>query len=154
MEPPRDANGFLTERAVRGLFDRAVEHFNAGRFFESHEDWETLWNDAEGAHRQWLQGLIQIAAGLHHAAHTGSASGFSKLMRSAREKAEGYGGDTLGIDFAAFWSQVEPWLEHGRRVEGGEALAARRPPWPRIAYVAGVVPAPYPVEPDDAEATS
>src|SRR5262245_38218424 len=154
MEAPRDANGFLTESAVRGLFDRAVEHFNAGRYFESHEDWETLWNDADGARREWLQGLIQIAAALHHVANTGSASGFCKLMRSARPKAEGYGGDTSGIDFARFWAQVTPWFEHGRRVEGGAPLAAGTRPWPRIEYAPGVVPEPYPPEPLDAEATS
>jgi hypothetical protein len=154
VEPPRDANGFLTPEAVRGLFDRAVVHFNARRFFESHEDWETLWNDADGARREWLQGLIQTAAALHHVAHTGSASGFSKLVRSARAKAAGYAGDTEGIDFPAFWAQVEPWVEHGRRVEAGADLRRDVPPWPQIRYRPGVVPAPYPLEPEDAEASS
>ena len=146
MEAPRDANGFLTAEAVRGLFDRAVEHFNAGRYFESHEDWETLWNDAEGERREWLQGLIQIAAALHHVANTGSASGFCKLVRSAREKAERYAGDTEGMDFPGFWAQVTPWIEHGRRVEAGAGLYERTPPWPKIAYAPGVEPRPYPPE--------
>ena len=154
MEPPRDADGFLTPDAVRGLFDRAVAHFNARRFFESHEDWETLWNDADGARRLWLQGLIQMAAALHHVANTGSASGFCKLVRSAREKAERYAGDTEGMDFPAFWAQVTPWIAHGARVEEGAPLCDRLPPWPTIAYLPGVVPAPYPPEPEDAEAAS
>lgn len=155
MEPPRDENGFLTPEAVRGLFDRAVVHFNEGRYFEAHEDWETLWNDADGAHREWLQGLIQVAAGLHHVFHSGSATGFSKLMRTARAKAEGYAGDTDGIDFRAFWAEVLPWFEHGRRVEGGADLRRGAPASPpRIRHLQGVVPAPYPPEPSDEEATA
>jgi predicted metal-dependent hydrolase len=40
--------------------------FNGGRFFEAHELWEAVWLDLEGDHRTFVQGLIQIAAGLHH----------------------------------------------------------------------------------------
>ena len=109
MDPETGADGFLTAEAARGLFDRAVAHWNAGRYFESHEDWETLWHEAEGARRAWLQGLIQFAAAFHHFGR-GGASGFSKLVRSAAERAGGYAGDTAGIDFAALWAM--------RRVSG------------------------------------
>ena len=36
-----------------------------GRFFEAHEELELAWKAAEGETKVLLQGLIQIAAGLH-----------------------------------------------------------------------------------------
>ena len=137
---------------VQGLFDRAVAYFNAQRFFDAHEDWETLWNDADGDRRQWLQGLIQFAAGFHHFAWTGKASGFAKLMRQAGEKSGGYSGDTSGIDFDALWTDLRPWIEHGTRVDKGAPLRpGPRPALPVIRYLPGRVPQPLPLEPEVGE---
>jgi hypothetical protein len=139
-------DGFLDEATSRGLFDRAVEHWNAGRFFEAHEDWETLWNDAQGRERLWLQGLIQFAAAFVKF-ERGGASGFSRLTEQAAEKARGYVGDPHGIDFAALWRDLEPWVAHGRRVAAGAGLREGSPPsLPRIRHLPGVVPAPLPPE--------
>ena len=136
------------ERA-QGLFDRAVVYFNAEAFFEAHEDWETLWNEAEGARREWLQGLIQFAAGFHHVVR-GTASGFSKLMRTAAAKAGPYAGDTHGIEFARLWADLQPWIAHGLHVAGGHPLRDGAPDgFPKIAYKPGVVP--MPAAPDDEE---
>jgi predicted metal-dependent hydrolase len=40
--------------------------FNRGAHFEAHELWEDVWLDLAGGERVCVQGLIQIAAGLHH----------------------------------------------------------------------------------------
>jgi predicted metal-dependent hydrolase len=40
--------------------------FNRGEYFEAHELWEEAWRDLDGVERIHVQGLIQIAAGLHH----------------------------------------------------------------------------------------
>ena len=40
--------------------------FNRGEFFAAHELWEDVWRDLVGDERALAQGLIQIAAGLHH----------------------------------------------------------------------------------------
>jgi predicted metal-dependent hydrolase len=40
--------------------------FNGGQYFEAHELWEEAWHQLAGAERIFVQGLIQIAAGLHH----------------------------------------------------------------------------------------
>jgi uncharacterized protein len=40
--------------------------FNRGAYFEAHELWEEVWNELTGAERVFVQGLIQVAAGLHH----------------------------------------------------------------------------------------
>jgi predicted metal-dependent hydrolase len=40
--------------------------FNRGEYFLAHELWEQVWREVGEADRIWVQGLIQIAAGLHH----------------------------------------------------------------------------------------
>lgn len=147
MDAGHDALGFLTPERVRGHFDRAVAHWNAGAYFEAHEDWEVIWHEAEGARREWLQGLIQLAAAFVHVGRD-NASGMVKLTRSAAVKAGGYGGDTAGIDFAAFWREIVPWLAHAERVANGHPMRADAPPIPAIRYLPGVVPCPLPPEPE------
>lgn len=74
------------------VFERGCEHFDAGEYFEAHEVWEDLWNDASGARHAYLQGLIQVAVALHHASNEnwrgtrsllGSALGYLEKGRSA-----------------------------------------------------------------------
>jgi predicted metal-dependent hydrolase len=40
--------------------------FNRGEFFVAHERWEEVWQELNGTERLAVQGLIQIAAALHH----------------------------------------------------------------------------------------
>jgi len=47
-------------------FERGLEQFRAGLFFEAHEEWEHLWNDSLGDDRLFVQALIQLAAGCVH----------------------------------------------------------------------------------------
>ncbi len=61
--------------------------FNAGRYFESHEVWESLWHDVEGREREFLQGLIQLAAAYHHVSQQ-NLSGAQYLYQRARAHLE------------------------------------------------------------------
>lgn len=47
----------------RRLLLRGVTAFNAGRFFEAHEIWETIWNETVDEEKRFVQGLVQLAAG-------------------------------------------------------------------------------------------
>jgi uncharacterized protein len=48
------------------LLQPGWDAFNRGEFFEAHELWEGVWRGLAGDDRSFVQGLIQIAAGLHH----------------------------------------------------------------------------------------
>lgn len=50
----------------QNLFDKGLLFFNAGNYYQAHEDWEDLWRVTEGPLRIFYQGLIQAAVGLHH----------------------------------------------------------------------------------------
>jgi predicted metal-dependent hydrolase len=55
--------------SLQAALDRADELGAKGLFFEAHEELEAFWMKAAGAEKILLQGLIQIAAGLHRVRH-------------------------------------------------------------------------------------
>ena len=60
--------------------------FNRGEYFLAHELWEEVWREVDDDERRlYVQGLIQIAAGLHHLQQDrpGPAAG---LLRKGLEK--------------------------------------------------------------------
>ncbi len=50
---------------LQAALARADELGAAGRYFDAHEELETFWRKATGDEKILLQGLIQVAAGLH-----------------------------------------------------------------------------------------
>jgi predicted metal-dependent hydrolase len=71
--------------AWRAPLARGREAFNRGEFFAAHERWEEVWLELEGAERVLVQGLIQIAAGLHHL-QQGRPRPAARLLAKGREK--------------------------------------------------------------------
>ena len=61
-----------------------IRLFNQGRYFESHEVWESLWRDVSAVEREMLQGLIQVAAAYYHVSR-GNLAGATFLLTRARE---------------------------------------------------------------------
>jgi predicted metal-dependent hydrolase len=59
--------------------------FDQGDFFEAHELWEQVWRALDGEPRQLVQGLIQVAAGLHHRAR-GRSRPAARLVTKGLEK--------------------------------------------------------------------
>ena len=62
--------------------------FNRGDYFRAHELWEELWHELAGVERTNVQGLIQVAAGLHHLQQRRPRPAAS-LLRKGLEKLEG-----------------------------------------------------------------
>lgn len=58
------------------------EAFLRGEFFEAHEIWEAVWDEIDDPERRWIQGMIQIATGLHKLSR-----GRSDVCRTLLEKA-------------------------------------------------------------------
>jgi hypothetical protein len=67
------------------LLDEAAALFAAGLYFEVHELLEPAWMRADGAARQSLQGLIQVAVGFQHLAN-GNLEGARSLLREGAAK--------------------------------------------------------------------
>ncbi|HSB62755.1 MAG TPA: DUF309 domain-containing protein [Thermoanaerobaculia bacterium] len=84
------------EAARSPLFAKGLSAFRAGRFFESHEEWERLWKESGGDDKVFLQGLIQLAAACVHIGR-GNAAAAKRLLALAKDKLDRFGEEEGGI---------------------------------------------------------
>lgn len=99
-----------------------VDHFNSGRFWSAHEAWERLWLVASGPEKEFLRGLIQLAAAYHHV-QRGTFSGAMRLFDSALFRLEGGTHRDLRLDLRdalAAASKHRRDLTSGARIDPGE----------------------------------
>ncbi|HEX9775060.1 MAG TPA: DUF309 domain-containing protein [Actinomycetota bacterium] len=101
---PRDEQGSLVEEQLpddpEALLDVGVEHFNAERFFQAHEAWETAWHSAPGPERDFWQGITQVAVGFTHL-RRGNRTGAVTLLRRGAKRLDAYGERHRGITVGA-----------------------------------------------------
>src|ERR1044071_2448900 len=105
-------------------FAEFVRLFDARRWFDAHEVLEGLWLETTGVDRDVLQGLIQLAVALEHAAR-GNPGGGRKLLASASARLERYGERRAGIALRDLADGVAAWLE--RRASSPPRLASSLP---------------------------
>ncbi|MGA7616844.1 MAG: DUF309 domain-containing protein [Thermoanaerobaculia bacterium] len=77
-----------------------IELFNSGRYWHAHEAWERLWLVAEGPRREFLQGLIQLAAACHHVLR-GNLRGAQRLLDASLARLDLFPSLEEGIDLQA-----------------------------------------------------
>jgi len=118
------ARGGPDGRSVAGLLARAAVLADAGLYFEVHELLEPAWMRAAGAERLALQGLIQIAVALHHAAHD-NREGAVSLLTEGLAKLEASGA-SLPLSTGGWARRLGDVLAAWR----GGAPAPPIPPWP------------------------
>jgi hypothetical protein len=111
--------------SLAGLLARAALLADAGLHFEVHELLEPAWLAAEGAARTGLQGLIQVAVGLHHAEHGNRAGAISLLGEGLAKLQAARGG--LCLETAPWEQALSGALE---RLRAGGPLPVL-PAWPR-----------------------
>jgi uncharacterized protein len=86
-------------------FQRGLQLFNNADFFEAHEVWEDVWRAAPAAEKKFLQGLIQIAVGLHHYS-CGNRIGAQSLLARATRNLSDYPENYCGIDLLTLLQAV------------------------------------------------
>src|SRR5512146_2823032 len=108
MPAPSRNVALLTHDELAGRLDelyRALDEFNDGYYFESHETLEDLWMVTPLPERTLFQGIIQLAAAYVHLAR-GETPGAVKLLDAAVVKLRGFEPAHLGIDVAAMVEQA------------------------------------------------
>lgn len=88
-----------------GEFHKAVDEFNRGWYFESHETLEDLWMVTPWPERQFFQGIIQLAAAFVHLARR-EYVGIFKLLEAASEKLREFPNGQFGIDTDALLEAI------------------------------------------------
>ena len=91
-------------------YREGIELFNRGKYYDCHEVLEDVWREAPVPEKKFLQGLIQVAVGLHHYS-TGNIVGARSLTARGHANLCRYSERHGGIDLASFREQVEKWME-------------------------------------------
>jgi hypothetical protein len=101
---PRDAEGSFVEEVLPSdpmeLLRIGVEHFNAQRFFQAHEAWETAWHPAPEEERDFWQGITQVAVGFTHF-QRGNKVGAETLLGKGAGRLVRYGSTFHGVPCSA-----------------------------------------------------
>ena len=92
---------------VPGNLQRGCDDFNAGKFYESHEHFEEIWQYERGPARDAYKGLIQIAAAFVHLSRR-KYPGAERLLRTALGYLEPYRSEgALGFDIEQVCSETD-----------------------------------------------
>jgi uncharacterized protein len=106
-EIERNCQGGLPSLVIRGL-----ELFNAGDYFEAHEELELAWRAEREPVRELYRGVLQIAVAYYHLLR-GNYPGAVKMLQRSRIWLGPFPVHCRGIDLAAFrvdYARVEAEL--------------------------------------------
>lgn len=84
--------------ADRTALAHGAAEWDAGAFFDAHETWEEIWQRESRPIRSCYQGLILLAAGLHHWTGTHRPRGVRIKLASGIERLAPYAPSYLGVD--------------------------------------------------------
>ena len=129
----RFAGGSPDEAEVAWSLCAAAALFDAELFFEVHEILEPAWGRAADPLKQFLQGLIQVAVGLHHQA-TGNLRGAVALLTEGTAKLRPFVPEAWGVELGAFTAEVDALAVRLRTAPGREERepAAAGAAFPRL----------------------
>ena len=90
-------------------FEHGVALFDAGEYFESHEELEAEWVAERGPRRMFLQALIHFAVAAHHQG-AGNMVGARLQLDKALRKLAGYLPRYEGIETARLYREGQAAL--------------------------------------------
>jgi len=96
-----------TGAAVR----RGVRLFNRGRYLSAQQMWEEAWRQAPVDDRAFLEGLVQLAGGLHLRTRRGATRGALNLMKQALITLDDYRPAVHGLDVEALVRDFNAYVE-------------------------------------------
>lgn len=100
-------------------FQKGLEVFNSRDYYEAHEVWEDLWHEYRETDRTFLQGLIQISAGLYHL-DCGNVRGARSQLSKGLQKLEPYKPLHKGVDVPGLMNSIGQCLDQLTALEKGE----------------------------------
>ena len=104
---------------------RGVRLFNRGRYLSAQEVWETAWRDADAPERGLLEGLVQLAGGLHMRTRRGANRGAEHLVAQALATLEDFRPAAAGLDVEALLTDYAGFLDWLREVRRPHRLTDR-----------------------------
>lgn len=114
----------MDSHAKGRLYQRGLEAFNSGHFYEAHELWEEVWLETPNPDKKFLQGLIQVAAAFHHYSRANLA-GTRNLLHAGLLKLDCFPAIHGALAIEALREAVRGWLI---AIDAREDLEGRIPP--------------------------
>jgi rubrerythrin len=110
MRRVEDCGGALHPKAVEG-----IELFNAGNFFEAHEELETAWQEETGDVRDLYRGILQVAVTYLHITR-GNYDGAVKVYGRSLKWTQGWSDVCRGINVQKFRNDAESVMKEVERL--------------------------------------
>lgn len=117
MRNIENCSGALHPKAIEGL-----RLFNAGEFFEAHEELETAWREETGEIRNLYRGILQVAVTYLHITR-GNYDGAVKVYGRSLKWTRDWGDVCRGINVKKFREDAETVMKEVERL-GRERIAA------------------------------
>jgi predicted metal-dependent hydrolase len=103
-------------------FWEGINQFNRREFYECHDTLEAVWMNAVTAEKNFFQGILQIAVGLHHLRNE-NWRGSVILLGEGINRLYAYPADYGGIDVEGLIAQASALLKQ-LQVAGTEQVGA------------------------------
>jgi hypothetical protein len=97
--------------AVTLAVQRGVRLFNLHRYMRAQDVWEDAWRDATGDDRGFLEGLVQLAAGLHLRTRRGATRGAVHLLSQAIVLLDDHRPARHGVDVERLLTDMDAFVE-------------------------------------------
>ncbi len=110
----------------RRLVREGIDCFNRANFYDAHEHWEDVWRSNLPEPRKLLQGLIQVAAGMHQIVDLHRTVGPRNTLAKAVVHLKPYAPAALGLDVDGLLDAVGRWQVWLERTE------QEKPPAPEL----------------------
>jgi predicted metal-dependent hydrolase len=102
---------------VPAVVRRGLRLFNRGRYLAANQLWEDAWRAAPAVDRGLLEGLVQLAAGLHLRTRRGGTRGAVHLVSQALVSLEEYAPAAHGVDVARLLEEFSAYLDWVKTLE-------------------------------------
>ena len=86
---------------IRERFREAIDVFNKGEFYECHDLLEDIWYEVRGDSRDFYQGIIHLAVGLHHLTVKNNIKGAILQLEKGIKKLTPYKPEFEGVEIGS-----------------------------------------------------
>ena len=122
--------------AMHAKLKEAVALFNKHEYFSCHEVFEEIWHEASAEEKNFYEGLIRLATGLHLRFNRHNPQGAINLLTQGLIRLEDYRPLHQGVDVARLYTDVDTHLEELKASKNTQAGFFERRRAPRI-HLAG-----------------
>lgn len=110
MRSEQDCNGSLHPKAIEG-----IELFNAGKFFDAHEELELAWKEETGEIRDLYRGILQVAVTYLHITR-GNYDGAVKVYGRSLKWTQGWSDVCRGVNVGKFRTDAQLVMQETQRL--------------------------------------